>query len=458
MEQKRTILLYGAERFGRGALDNVTLDDGAILLDDVAGQHVLYGCYTSPEYTLPPFCSLNVSWNADTPAGTVIEAQCRVWAAGKWSGWKSFGKWSPDYPRRSVRSAGDSEGDHNVFIMGDTVTVAVAGGATAAQLRVFLYTDDEALTPSVRLLAASVRPLQWVRRHGQPMNRRMYLPEYDIASHDPSFGTSMDLPLTLAAMMNRYGKDVLPEELAYIMADGATADCRNAAYAAAAAGCMGFETYQAWMDPKDLRAEIRQGCAVAVEMEGLVSRDSGVVWMGLHGFGHDQAVNANYVLLNDPFATRGAVSRTMGVDEFERKCTGRVIVLHPGRRRIPCCRPLRHTCSLRPCEEFGTWDLEFRGEPMPLPDDFSGWLAASERGGPASATTAARKFCRIERTPSGGIRLPEDMLRPSARYTIFAVDAAGILQVAELQLPSRLPGSAPKQEPAAAGKSPAAQQ
>ena len=36
-----------------------------------------------------------------------------------------------------------------------------AGRASLAQLRIYLYTNDEQLTPLVRLLAASVRPVDW---------------------------------------------------------------------------------------------------------------------------------------------------------------------------------------------------------------------------------------------------------------------------------------------------------
>ena len=45
----------------------------------------------------------------------------------------------------------------------------------------------------------------------------------------------MDLPLVMAALMNRYGEDILPEEVAYAMEDKATSSTGNAAFAAAAA-------------------------------------------------------------------------------------------------------------------------------------------------------------------------------------------------------------------------------
>ncbi len=436
MEQKRNILLRGTESFSRGEFDNVALENGAIVLDDVAGRHVLYGCYTGPELALPAFCSLNMSWNAITPHGTVVEAQCRVLAAGEWSPWKSFGKWSPEYPRKSVRS---NEENSAVFVMGDLVTVAVPGGANAVQMRIYMYTDDERVTPSVRLLAVAARPLQWEKQSGAPVNRTLYLPEYDTASHDPSFGASMDLPLTVTALMNRYGADILPEEIAYAMSDGATADCHNAAYAAAAAGACGCECYQAWMDLREVRGEIRAGYSLAVEMErGGTGRAGGTVWMGLRGFGHDDGVHADYVQLNDPCKPRGAVPRTMALTDFSRYFTGRALVLHPRAHGLTGNLPLRYGCTLKNAAE-GEYSYEYRGEPFPLPEDFSGWLACTARGDDAFATTAQRVFHRLERTASGGIRLPEELRVPGTRYTIYAVDAAGSMRVAELRLPGQSP-------------------
>ncbi len=432
MEQKRNIILRGTESFSRGELDNIALENGALVLDETAGRHVLYGCYTGPELAMPAFTSLNVSWNADTPHGTVTEAQCRVFTSRGWSGWQSFGKWSPEYPRKSVRAAEDSF----VFVMGDTVTVGVPGGASAVQLRMYLYTDNDKETPSVRLLAAAVRPMKWEKLPGPPVNRTLYLPEYDAASHDPSFGASMDLPLTLAALMNRYGADILPEEIAYAMSDGATADCHNAAYGAAAAGACGFEAYQAWMDLKELRSEVRAGNSVAVEMErGIPGTSDGTAWMGLHGFGHDDAVLADYVQLNDPAAARGSVARTMALADFLRYFTGRALVLHTSLHRKWGCLPRRSCCALKPGQVPGSYQFFYRGEPWPLAENFAGWLACAVHGGAAYATTAQRSFVRMEKTENGGIVLPQEQRIPGEHYSVYAVDETGALRVAELQLP-----------------------
>ena len=116
-------------------------------------------------------------------------------------------------------------------------------------------------------LAAAVRPLTWEKHEGRPLNRRLYLPEYCFSAHDPSFGREMDLPLVMAALMNRWGEDILPEEVAYAMEDNATRSTGNAAFAAAAAGCCGFPCWQAWMDLQDLRTQIHDDCPVAVRVE-----------------------------------------------------------------------------------------------------------------------------------------------------------------------------------------------
>ena len=196
MEQRNNLVLHGTETFSRGALDNVALESGAVVLDSSAGRYLPYGSYTTPEFAMPAFCNLNVSWNASAPHNTMVEVRCRVYAGNTWTGWLSFGKWAPDYPRCSIKAQSE---DGLVFLMGDTVTVATPGGGTGIQLQVNLSTNDDKATPAVRLLAAAVRPLAWEKHNGHPLNRRLYLPEYCLSAHDPSFGREMDLPLVMAA-------------------------------------------------------------------------------------------------------------------------------------------------------------------------------------------------------------------------------------------------------------------
>ena len=96
MEQRNNLVLQGTETFSRGALDNVALESGALVLDSSAGRYLPYGSYTTPEFAMPAFCNLNVSWNASAPHNTMVEVRCRVYAGNTWTGWMSFGKWAPD--------------------------------------------------------------------------------------------------------------------------------------------------------------------------------------------------------------------------------------------------------------------------------------------------------------------------------------------------------------------------
>ena len=450
MEIRHNLVLAGTETFSKGSLDNAALEDGCIVLDDVAGLHMPFGCYTTPEFAMPPFCNLNISWNAETPAHTVVEVQCRVLAGGRWSGWISFGKWSPDYPRSSPGGTGGP--DSLVFCSGENITVAVSGGGVGLQLRVYLYSDDDKLTPAVRMLAVAARPLGWEKQFGRPVNRQLYLPAYRLKNHDPSFGASMALPLTLAAMMNRYGEDVLPEELAYGMSDGATASCRNAAYAAAMAGCCGYRCWQVWADLKDLRGEIRAGYAAAVELEPRADvRDATTRWAGLRGFEHDEKLITDHVLLCDPTDEENGGELRLTMEEFRQQFTGRALFLRPRERGlllrgIRTVRPQRYACSMKRMDTPDVYLFEHRGEPWPLPEPFNGWVAASPRDGIARATTAERVFHRLESTGQGTVRLPAELMLPGARYTLYAVDETGTLWAAELRLPANLPKPPPPPE------------
>ena len=43
MEQRNNLVLHGTETFSRGALDNVALESGAVVLDSSAGRYLPYG-------------------------------------------------------------------------------------------------------------------------------------------------------------------------------------------------------------------------------------------------------------------------------------------------------------------------------------------------------------------------------------------------------------------------------
>ena len=216
----------------------------------------------------------------------------------------------------------------------------------------------------------------------------------------------------------------------------------KAACAAAAAGCCGYPCGQAWMDLADLRAQIHDGCCVAVQVERRVrgQRDPVRVWMGLRGFDHDEARMVDLVQLNDPAAdSDGSVGTTMALVDFMRYFTGRAIALRAKPRDIAANRPRRLRCELVPGKEEGVYFFEQHGEADPLPEDFSGWTAYALHDGVAHATTAHRNFHCMERTRDGGIRFPAAQMAEGGRCSVYAVDQTGTMRVAEVRLPKPKP-------------------
>ena len=58
---KNLYILSGTDAFTRGELDNVALTEHGVCLEQAAGRHVLYGCYTSQPVNLPAFDRLVMS-------------------------------------------------------------------------------------------------------------------------------------------------------------------------------------------------------------------------------------------------------------------------------------------------------------------------------------------------------------------------------------------------------------
>ena len=231
MEKKSIFLLHETEAFMRGELDNVTVANGQISLDVVQGGYVPYGCYTSPPVPMPTFDALRPSWNALTPPGTAVEAQARVMVDGNWTSWSGFGRWSPFLRREGAKAAVRGP----LTLSADQLALD-SKVATSLQLRIYLYTKDEKVTPSVSLLGAGVHVVDVIPGGGRPVNARLHLPAYAASRRAPSLRTQMDLACSIASLTNRWGADILPEELAMAMRDWQGGS--NLCFGAAAAGVL----------------------------------------------------------------------------------------------------------------------------------------------------------------------------------------------------------------------------
>ena len=262
---KNTVLLRDTEAFMRGELDNVTVAQNSIVLDLVQGSYVPYGCYTSAPLPMPLFDALRVSWNAASPNGTAVEAQCRVLVDGNWTQWVGFGKWSPCLHREGVpyQERGPVQRWHDHLQLDSKC-------ATMVQLRIYLYTRDEKASPLVTLLGASTHVVDVIPARGRPVNARMHMMPYAVAHRAPALRPWMDLAIALASLTNRWGADLLPEEFAQVLRDWRTPDDhdpRSLSFAAAAAARWGFPAWVAYGDLALLRAEARAGYGAVVRLQ-----------------------------------------------------------------------------------------------------------------------------------------------------------------------------------------------
>lgn len=451
--EDRLFLFRDEKAFASGTFENVTYTDGALRLDQSAGRYVQAGCYTSPEVSARAFSALVASWNAATPAGTAVEVFARVLVCGVWSAWMSYGKWSPFLRRASIPVTRPKGAD--AYLDTDQVRVCAPEGGTAFQLRICLYTNDTGITPAAFLLAASVRPLHWQRETGEPLYRRSIpVPAYSQSIRDPRIGSVICSPTTIAMLMNRWGEDLLPEEVAHANYDYTYKGNGNWSFTAAIAGSYGYECYVAFLDLADLKKEIKNGfaCGVSVHyadtsahadarslplLEGSIGATDGHL-MVARGFETD-ADGTEYILCNDPYAKSDAdAERRYLLEQFARAWNGVAYLMHGKNNARAFAAPSRVTGELRKTPLAGQYALYIKGERHSLPIDFCeqngmcrGTICYTVQDGHAHATTAHKHFYYTDVTPTGDVLL-DAAIPAGTRITVYLIGELGRMLVAEL--------------------------
>lgn len=449
------LFVWKEERaFADGAFDNVTFADGALRLGQYAGRFVQAGCFTTPELSAPAFNALVASWNTATPAGTAVEVSARVFAAGAWSAWMSYGKWSPFLRRASMPV--QCEDEAAVYLDTDMVNVRAQGGATLFQLRISLYTDDVRRTPCVFLLAAALRPVSWRRETGDALQHRCIpVPAYSQTIRDPRIGNVICSPTTVTMMMNRWGEDLLPEEVAHANYDYTYAGNGNWSFTAAIAGCYGYECFVAFADIAELKKEIKSGfaCGVSVRyadtpehaaerglplLEGTTGCTQGHL-MVVRGFETDED-GTEYVLANDSYAPDDeSAERRYRLDQFAQCWSGVAYLLHSKDGARAIAPPERVTGELRRTELPGEYALYVRGERKSLPTDFcerdgvcTGTVCYTIQDGHAYASTAHKRFYYTGISQTGNVLLDTAAMPAGTRITCYLIGELGCMSVADL--------------------------
>ncbi len=115
------------------------------------------GTATSPELATGAFTEAIVSWNADTLAGSWVEARLRIRFGARWSKWYNMGVWASatdTVQRHSVSLQGDTDG----YVAVDTFVLADKVAAPdGLQVQVRLFSAGSAV-PDIRNVSVATSP------------------------------------------------------------------------------------------------------------------------------------------------------------------------------------------------------------------------------------------------------------------------------------------------------------
>ncbi|MBV7273456.1 cell wall-binding repeat-containing protein [Clostridium sp. PL3] len=246
------------------------IGDGAVILK----SDKLKGVYTSNIISTSPFNYFVPSWDSDTPEGTSIQLEARVFVKNKWSNWLSWGSWGTFIKRASGSGVTD---DPAAYVDTDTLTIKGTNGETSSkiQYRVTLNTNKSGVTPSVRLISGTIRNTL----SGQEINKVfsdnpdlsslkvLDVPQFSQMVREPSIANSICSATSIAMILNYYGTNIVPEQSAWGVYDYKYDGFGNWPFNTAYASSFGYKTYVDYSTVEGLKREIYYGHPVAVSVQ-----------------------------------------------------------------------------------------------------------------------------------------------------------------------------------------------
>ncbi len=133
--------------------------DGTVHLSAGAAETkgIFHGDILSPEMAAQPFEEAIASWNVQTPPGTWIDVEMRVWIGEEATDWFQMATWTSASSGSIRRQSIEGQGDDRVAINVDTLVLKEgAGRADKVQLRLRLLSNVAGASPSVQGAAVSV--------------------------------------------------------------------------------------------------------------------------------------------------------------------------------------------------------------------------------------------------------------------------------------------------------------
>lgn len=377
---------------------NESICDGALELISDNGSYVTEGSFISPEIQVPKFEYMVLSWNADTPEGTYVEAEARVLVnhfdeSGNniqtWTDWLSWGKWSPHIDRKS-----ESTDLPLAKVVTDELKIKGTSGETAevVQIKVTLHTDNKEVTPILRYIHGSLKNTlegQSIKKiidkeiDENKIYRTIKIQNFSQSIRCPKISGSICSPTTMTILLNRLGEDLLPEEVAHSSFDS-NYGFGNWSFATAIAGSYGYKSYVDYTTIEGLKAEISKGYPVGVSVqysnekndkypyiEGVTGCTPGHL-MTICGFlkrGEDE-----YVVVNDSYAKDNeSASREYKVEEFKNAWKNVAYIVRDKVTNAGTSPTRRLKAELKPSYKNGMYELYYNNSRVDM-TEFNGCI------------------------------------------------------------------------------------
>ena len=325
------LLEFSGESFNSGEMEGLKLNDkNQLVLED----GLITGSYTSPVINTDEFKDLVATWNADTPSGTDVELMFQVKTGEEWSMWLSYGKWSSEGYRGSVKSQRDTLATMSI----DTLELLFGKQASAIKYKVNLNRIDTSFdTPILKRIYATLKLAEPVVTTS--IEDKNYLIDLDVPERSqmiiPVIGSVICSPTSLSMVLEYYGLNMETEEVSKHVLDNAANIYGNWSYNVSFAGSRGFDAYVArYNSIDDIKARIAEGKPVIASVktanenimkEAPQSYPSGHLLV-VRGFAEKDG--KEYVIVNDPAAPENTpIRREYELKGFERAWMNKIVYI-----------------------------------------------------------------------------------------------------------------------------------